>query len=101
MPEAQEHATELGWRLRLARRRRGIGADEMAVRCGVTKPTIYKLERGDITVSLAVLVRCLDTLGLIDDLDWIAARDETGAAIADERLGKPHRPRSRGLADEI
>lgn len=78
-----------------------MGADEMAARCGVSKPTIYKLERGDLTVSLAVLARCLDALGLVADLDAIAARDETGAAIADERLGKPHGRQSRGLADEI
>jgi transcriptional regulator with XRE-family HTH domain len=100
-PGAQAHAVQLGWRLRLARRRRGIGADEMAARCGVSKPTVYKLERGDATVSLAVLARYLDVLGLAADLDGIAARDEAGAAIADERLGRPHAKRSRGLADEI
>ena len=100
-PNAQRHATELGWRLRLARRRRGISIAEIAARCMVSSPTIARLERGDMRVSAAVLVRYLDILGLSPDLDRIAEHDEAGAAIADERLGQPRRKPSRGLADEI
>ncbi len=73
----------------------------MAARCLVSWPTITRIERGDPAVSLAVLARYLEVLGLVDDLDSIAANDETGAAIADERLGQGRRKQSRGLADEI
>lgn len=100
-PDAQRRATELGSRLRLARRRRGISIAEMASRCTVSSPTIARLEHGDMTVSAAVLVRYLEILGLAADLDRIAEHDEAGAAIADARLGQPRRKPSRGLADEI
>ncbi len=73
----------------------------MAARVLVSRPTISRLERGDLTVSTAVLARYLEVLGLVTDLDRIAERDEAGAAIADERLGRPRRPSSRGLADDL
>jgi transcriptional regulator with XRE-family HTH domain len=100
-PDTQRRATAMGARLRLARRRRGITGAEMAARCLVSWPTITRLERGEPSVSLAVLARYLEVLGLVDDLDRIAANDETGAAIADERLGQGRSKQSRGLADEI
>lgn len=100
-PETQRHASELGARLRLARRRRGISIAEMAGRVVASSPTISRLERGDLTVSTAVLARYLEVLGLAADLDRVAERDEAGERIADERLGRPRRRASRGLADAL
>ena len=100
-PDTQRRATAMGGRLRLARRRRGISGTEMAARCLASWPTIARLERGEAAVSIAVLARYLEVLGLADSLDAIAANDEAGAAIADERLGQGRRNPSRGLADEI
>jgi transcriptional regulator with XRE-family HTH domain len=100
-PGTQRHATDLGWRLQLARRRRGISGAEMAARCMVSRPTVARLERGDPAVSVAVLARYLEVLGLATDLDRIAEHDEAGVAMADEQLGQPRRRPSRGLADEI
>lgn len=73
----------------------------MAARCLASRPTIARIERGDPAVSLAVLARYLEVLGLVGDLDGIAANDETGVAIADERLGQGRAEPPRGLADEI
>ena len=100
-PATQRQAIEMGARLRLARRRRGISIAEMASRALASSPTIARLEHGDLTVSAAVLARYLEVLGLASDLDRIAEHDEAGAAIADERLGRPRRRKSRGLADEL
>ena len=100
-PATQRHAVDLGARLRLARRRRGISIAEMASRVLASSPTIARLEHGDLTVSAAVLARYLEVLGLASDLDRVAEHDEPGAAIADERLGRPRRRQSRGLADEL
>jgi len=100
-PDTQRHAIELGARLRLARRRRGISIAEVASRVLASSPTIARLEHGDLTVSAAILARYLEVLGLVSDLDRIAEHDEAGAAIADERLGRPRRSTSRGLADEL
>ncbi len=100
-PTTQRLAIELGARLRLARRRRGLSIAEMAARVVASPPTIARLERGDLSVSAALLVRYLEVLGLATDITRLAEHDDAGAAIADERLGRPRRARSRGLADEL
>lgn len=78
-----------------------MSLEHAASRVLVSRPTISRLERGDLTVSLAVLARYLDVLGFGADLDQLAVRDEAGEVIADARLGRPRRPSSRGLADEL
>jgi transcriptional regulator with XRE-family HTH domain len=74
---------------------------EMAARVLASEPTIARLERGDLSVSAAILVRVLEVLGLQADMDRLAEHDDLGQQIADARLGRPRRPRSRGLADEL
>jgi transcriptional regulator with XRE-family HTH domain len=55
----------------------------MAERMGVTRPTLNRLEQGDLAVGLGVLVRALGVLGLDDDLAKLAADDELGRRLAD------------------
>jgi len=73
----------------------------MAARVLVSRPTISRLERGDLSVSAAVLARTLEALSLEEDLDRLAEHDELGQQIADARLPAPRRSASRGLADEL
>lgn len=82
-PRYQRLAGSLGGRLRLARLRRRMSATEMAERMGVSRMTLYSLEKGDLSVGLGVLVRALGVLGLDEDLDHIAADDELGRRLAD------------------
>jgi len=63
--------------------RRRLTVTEMAERMGVTRPTINRLERGDLSIGLGVLVRALGVLGLDEDLAKLAADDELGRRIAD------------------
>lgn len=62
----------------------------MAERTYVSRPTLRKLERGDLTVSAAILARALEVLGLEQDLDLLAADDEIGHRLADARTPLPH-----------
>lgn len=90
-PRYRRAAEALGDRLRLARLRRRISATEMAQRVGVSRMTIYKLEKGDLSVGLGILVRALGVLGLDTDLDLLARDDELGRRLQDVSL--PTRPR--------
>jgi transcriptional regulator with XRE-family HTH domain len=65
-------AKELGRRIRLHRRQRNIRQEEMAAGMGVSTPTLRRLEKGDTTVGLNVLLAALYALGLHRDLDKIA-----------------------------
>lgn len=76
-------AEGLGERIRTARMRRSLTVTEMAERMGVTRPTLNRLEQGDLAVGLGVLVRALGVLGLDDDLAKLAADDELGRRLAD------------------
>ncbi len=69
----------------------------MAERAFVTRPTLRKLEAGDLTVSAAVLARVLDILGMDRDLDLIAASDETGYRLLEARMPRPHRTAPRDV----
>jgi transcriptional regulator with XRE-family HTH domain len=100
-PGTQQRAQALGERLKAARTRRRITETEMATRVLVSRPTIRKLEAGDLNVSLAVLVQVLEVLGLDSDIDLIAGADELGRRLADARLPRPRRPDEPSLADEL
>lgn len=82
-PRYARLAAGLGERLRRARLRRRLTVTEMAERMDVSRPTLHRLERGDLSVGLGVLVRALGVLGLEDDLAVIAADDELGRRLAD------------------
>jgi transcriptional regulator with XRE-family HTH domain len=60
---------------------------DLAIRVGVSRTTQRHLEQGDLTVSLAVLIRTLTVLGLADDLELIAQTDEIGHRLTD--VGNP------------
>lgn len=91
-PPEERHTRELGERIRLARLRRRIPMVELAARVGVSRPTLLRLERGDASVSLAVLVRVLSVLGLLDELDQIASDDDLGQRLQDVHMRRPRRP---------
>lgn len=82
-PRYRRLGGSLGERLRLARLRRRMSATEMAERMGVSRMTLYSLEKGDLSVGLGVLVRALGVLGLEQDLEQLAADDELGHKLAD------------------
>jgi transcriptional regulator with XRE-family HTH domain len=63
--------------------RRRLTVTEMSERMGVTRPTLNRLEKGDLSVGLGVLVRALGVLGLDEDLAKLAADDELGRRLAD------------------
>lgn len=98
-PATQRRAEALGERLRLARLRRRMSLSELAKRVGVSRDTLRRLERGELSTSLSVLARTLSILGLDSDLDLIAADDELGHRIQDARLTSP-RTRKAGSGDD-
>ena len=77
---------ELGERLQLARLRRRYSAETVAVRAGVTRMTLYKVEKGDPTVSMGTYANVLRVLGLHEDLDLLARDDVLGRKLQDLEL---------------
>ena len=63
---------QVGQNIKLARKRRGLTMQDMAGRMFVTRKTLNRLESGDPGVSLGILAAALLTLGLENDLGYLA-----------------------------
>ena len=64
----------VGERLARARKRRRLTQHTLAVRAGISIPTLRKLKMGDAGVSLTTALRVLQVLGLAADIDELAGR---------------------------
>lgn len=95
-PAQRRQLAALGQRLRAARLRRKLTQAMLAERVGVTVPTIRKLEAGDASISMSVVLRGLVVLGLAQDIDRIAAEDVLGRELQDSELKSPRHLRSPG-----
>ena len=83
--------SDLGNNVRKARLRRAHSLETVAERAGITRKTLYRVERGDTVVAAGIYARVLQALGLENDLASIAADDELGRKLQDLNL----EPRSR------
>ena len=81
---------KLGRDLGLARRKRGISTADMAARLFVSRDTLWRLERGDPSVSAGTLATATFVLGLQDRLGNLAApsTDELALNLDEQRLPK-------------
>src|SRR5688500_10748045 len=89
-PAGARQLVALGSRLEMARKRRRMTQHTVAVRAGVSGPTLRQIEQGDAGVSLATVLRILQVLGLAADIDRLAADDELGRRLQDiQQKGAP------------
>ena len=91
MPLPAAHALrKLGRELALARRKRGISTQDMAARLFVSRDTLWRLERGDPTVSSGTLATATFVLQLHDRLANLATPgdDTLGLSLDEQRLPK-------------
>jgi len=88
-PQEQRLLSELGERLRLARKRRKLSNAVVAQRAGVSRTTVYKVEAGDPGATLGAYIRVLAVLGLESDLNLLAADDRIGRKLQDLALESP------------
>ena len=82
-PAVARQLAAVGERPRLARLRRRYSAEMVAVRSGITRVTLARIEKGEAATSLGAYVAVLRVLGLHGDLDRIAKDDELGRRLQD------------------
>lgn len=97
-PQEQRLLSELGERLRLARKRRKLSNAVVAQRAGISRATVYKVEAGDPGATLGAYVRVLAVLGLEGDLNLLAADDRVGRKLQDLALEPSPTARHRKVA---
>ena len=87
--KALDALARLGERIRLARVRRRVTSALLAERIGASHATMTAIERGAPGVSAGRYASALFCLGLLGDLERVAADDELGRRLQD--LGLPKR----------
>jgi transcriptional regulator with XRE-family HTH domain len=73
--QVAERTKELGYRVRLARTRRGMSIAEVAAKAGINRNTLNALELGKPGIALGAYVTVLWALGLDKTLDAAAHPD--------------------------
>jgi transcriptional regulator with XRE-family HTH domain len=86
LPKLQTLLDQLGENIRLARLRRKLSTGQVAERAGITRTTLWQIEKGAPQVTIGSYCQVLFVLGLADDLLKIATDDELGRRLQDAGL---------------
>ena len=91
--EASERIRNLGYRVRLARTRRGMSIADLAAKAGINRNTLNALELGKPGVALGGYVTVLWALGLDKTLEGAAHPDSDAHGKTLEASRRPARVR--------
>lgn len=80
----QQLWTTVSDRVRDARLRRNLTAEQVAREAGITRVTLNRLEKGDPSVTVATFLRVLDSLQLSGDIAGVA--EDSANRTVGERL---------------
>ena len=85
-----ELTRELGANIAFARKRRRFTQAALAARAGISRPTLARIERGDIGVGIDVYLALLWALGLEKQVRQLANPDldREGATLEAARVGR-------------
>jgi len=87
MPRTTEILETMGEQIKMARLRRRISAALSAERAGISRATLWAVEKGSPSVSIGIYAAVLHSLnGMDKDLLLIAKDDELGRKLQDLEL---------------
>lgn len=89
--------TKLGCDLALARRRRHISQESLAIRIGASLSTVKRMEKGDLRIPLHFIARTLHVFGELGQLASLidTAKDDIGLTLANDQLPQRVRRKTR------
>ena len=101
LPRLTKILEELGEDIKLARLRRKLSAEQVAERAGISRSTLWQIEKGQPNVSMGYYAQVLFVLGLEKNLSIMAADDALGRKLQDaEILVKNRAPKRKIAKDE-
>ena len=97
LPQTQAILGQLGEQIKTARLRRHLSAELVAQRAGVSRATVWNVEKGNPSVAIGIYAAVLHALNNMDkDLLLIAKDDELGRKLQDLELTTRRRAPRKG-----
>ena len=95
LPGTEEILKTMGGQIKLARLRRSLSTELVAERAGISRASLWKVEKGDPSVAMGIYAAVLHALNDLDrDFLLVAKDDEMGRQLQDLNLiVKKHAPR--------
>ena len=89
MPKTAKIIERMGEQIKLARLRRNLSAEIIAERAGISRTTLWAIEKGSSSVAIGAYASVLHALNGMDaDLLLVAKDDELGRQLQDISLRK-------------
>ncbi len=98
-PSTQRQLTDLGTRIQRARLRRSLSVELVAERAGISRASVWAVEKGSPSVAMGIYAQVLLSIGFDTDLAKIAADDALGQTLQDLKLPTRRRAPRRGRND--
>ena len=95
LPKLERLLEEMGEQIKLARLRRKLSTEQVSERSGISRKTLYSVEKGKGSVSMGVYIKVLNVLGLEKDFLNIAKDDLLGRKLQDIGLTTKERAPKR------
>lgn len=97
LPGTEGILQTMGEQIKLARLRRRLSAELVAERAGISRASLWKVEKGDPSVAMGIYAAVLHALNNMDkDLLLVAKDDEMGRQLQDLQLiTRKRAPKSR------
>lgn len=87
MPKTEKILSTMGEQIKLARLRRNLTAELVAERAGISRSSLWKVEKGDPSVAMGIYAAVLHALNNLDmDLLLVAKDDKFGRQLQDLNL---------------
>ena len=87
LPGTEEILRTMGEQIKLARLRRSLPAELVAERAGISRASLWKVEKGDPSVAMGIYASVLHALNNMDkDILLVAKDDEMGRQLQDLNL---------------
>lgn len=87
LPKTQKILSQMGEQIKLARLRRNLSVELVSERAGISRATLWNVEKGSPSVAIGIYAAVLHALNNMDsDLLLIAKDDELGRKLQDLEL---------------
>lgn len=95
-PSTERLLTDMGTRIQQARLRRSLSVELVAERAGVSRASVWAVEKGSPSVAMGIYAQVLLAIGIDSDLAHVAADDKLGRTLQDLKLPTRRRAPRQG-----